>query len=69
MGLHLKKQNAFDQIIRNHYGSALKSMTRVKETLEKTVDAELPLINVKITQMRPSKNIFIMLLLYQIQLI
>ena len=46
MGLHLKKQNAFDQIIRNYYGSALKNMTRVKETLEKRVEAELPLINV-----------------------
>ena len=46
MGLHLKKQNAFDQIIRNYYGSALKNMTRIKETLEKRVEAELPLINV-----------------------
>ena len=41
MRLLLRKQNAFDQIVPNYYGWALKNMTCVKEKLEKTVEVYL----------------------------
>ena len=51
-------QNAFDQVIPNYYGWALKKMTRVKEKVEKKVEVNLPSMKVKITQFETIKKYF-----------
>ena len=56
MWVLLRKQNAFDQVIPNYYGWALKNRNRVKEKIEKKVEVYLPSINVKITQFQTIKK-------------